>query len=120
MQKRGGGMRKIHLSLLLLLGGCGATSSPDAKIERQCGVIACITSPYLQAKGGSNVIGLPIAAAISKMGSAPTSSVDLGNGSTLMSWNRTQTSNDFGTLSCTENITVMNGVVTDYSGKGHC
>lgn len=112
-------MRIINLSFILLLTGCAATQ-PDDNIKRHCGLIACITSPYLQAKGGSALVGMPVAAAISRMGSAPTSSVDIGNGSTLMSWIRTQSGNDFGTLSCTENITVKNGVVTDYSGQGHC
>ncbi|CAN2536460.1 hypothetical+protein [Methylocapsa aurea] len=38
----------------------------------------------------------------------------------LMSWIKTQDDRDLGLLSCTENLTVKNGLVIDYSGKGHC
>ena len=107
--------------LLVALGSCTANSNTAThdKIERQCGLIGCVSSPYLHAKGSTKLIGTPVASAVSQMGSAPTSSVDLGNGTTLMSWTRNQ-HGDAGMLSCTENVTVKSGTVIDYSGKGHC
>lgn len=110
----------VTLIVIISICSCNSSSKLDQKIDRRCGVIACITSPYLAAKGGSQLIGVPVAAAVATMGSAPTSSVDLGNGSMLMSWIKTQDDRDLGLLSCTENLTVKNGLVIDYSGKGHC
>jgi hypothetical protein len=110
----------LVLPLLMFVGGCTATpNATNDKIERSCGLLGCISSPYLHAKGSASLIGMPLASAVAQMGSAPTSSVDLGNGTTLMSWTRTQT-DDMGLASCTENLTVKNGMVIDYSGKGNC
>ncbi len=101
---------------LPLLQGCSAGSRTPYG-ERSCGLLACITSPYLKAKLGPSMIGQPVSAALSAAG-APDSSYSTDGAETL-TWRREQAYQG-GMLQCSETITARGGVISGYRFNGHC
>lgn len=107
-------LRRAALLIVLSLSAC-------APPHEGCGLIGCITSPYLQARGSAHaLIGYPVATAVSVMGGAPTSQVDLGDGTRAMTWTRSQNDRDFGQLSCSETVIIRGTTINQYSRRGHC
>lgn len=105
-------MRKV----VLLLAALTACAPP----QEGCGLIGCVSSPYLRARGNAGLVGASLASVIAFFGEAPSSSVDIGNGQRVMTWTRSQSDRDMGFLSCSETITVGADRVTGYSRRGNC
>lgn len=97
----------------LLICGCAPQSTPG----QRCGLLGCISSPYTKAKLHPSVVGTPIQAVIRSMG-PPDKSYKDSVGTETISWTRTQHDSGVGTISCTEIITVINGVVSSHSRNG--
>ena len=100
------------------LQGCGPVGEQSPYGTRSCGLIACISSPYLRAKLDPSVIGQPVSVSISKAG-IPDKSFQIQD-TLYLSWERIQDSPDTGLLSCTETITVKNAIIQTYRFDGHC
>lgn len=88
--------------------------------QEGCGLIGCITSPHLRARGSHDLVGVSVANLISVMREAPTSSADIGNNQRVMTWARSQNDRDFGFLSCTETFTTRGDSVVSYDRRGNC
>jgi hypothetical protein len=86
--------------------------------ERNCGVLGCISSPYLQARMDGSVIGKPIATVIQKMG-LPDKTYQDGSVQYL-SWVRMTEDAELGEMRCTETVTVQGGTVASYHFNGNC
>jgi hypothetical protein len=108
-------MKKL-LAAIALTAGITACAPP----QEGCGLIGCITTPYLRARGTLGLQGAPVSEAIMVMGGAPTSNVDIGNGQRVMTWQRDQNDREFGFLSCSETITTEGQRITQYMRRGHC
>lgn len=98
--------------LALLLGGCQPA-------REGCGLIGCVTSPHLQARGRS-LVGSNVVQAISVMGGAPDSSYDIDARTRMLTWSRRQDDRSLGLLICTETLTVTSGTVVARSERGNC
>lgn len=109
-------MALILLGILLDATACTSTDSANTK----CGVIGCVSSPYLKAKGGTGLIGQPVAAAMATMGGAPTSSYQASDGIQTLTWSRVQQDETTGQLACSETLTVKGGLIVGYVADGHC
>lgn len=84
-----------------------------------CGLIGCVSSPYLRARG-QNLIGASISTAIATMGGAPTSTYDINPTTKVATWTRQQSDPSFGFLSCSETLTFNDGAVVNYARNGNC
>lgn len=110
-------MRTIMiLGVMLALAAC----TSEARQHRGCGLLGCLSSPYLQARGSERLIGQPVEQAIAALGGAPDSALDIGDTKRVLTWSRVQTDASVGTLSCTETLIEQDGRVTGYSAEGHC
>ncbi len=107
----------IAATAILALAGC-STDQTTAHGTKRCGLVGCVSSPFLAAKLSPTIIGQPPSAAISRAG-APTDSYSSG-GVDYLTWRREQNDPSLGLLACTETVTVTNGTITDYRFDGHC
>lgn len=112
----------LALAALLALAHCAAPprhqQPPGVSIERSCGLIGCISSPYLAARIGPGIIGAPVTAAVASAG-APSASYRAPDGSETLTWRREQRDGGM-QLACEETITARDGRVATYSARGHC
>lgn len=106
----------IAPAVLIVLSACAAQNeSPYGR--RACGLLACISSPYLKAKLSPSMIGSPVSVALRAAG-APTSSYRNGDEDHLV-WRREQ--RDGAALyTCEERVVASKGVVTSYRFDGNC
>ena len=111
---------RMEVAMKWMVLAATAALSACAPSQNGCGLLACITSPYLRAKAGPGIVGMPLPAAIATMGGAPTSTVESGPGRTFMTWTRTQNDRDTGLLSCNESLEVQAGRVIGWMAQGHC
>ena len=102
----------LTLGLALVLAGCGAP-------REGCGLLGCVSSPYLQARG-TNAIGQSVQSAVAQMGGAPDSAIQINASTSVMTWRRQQYDASLGQLACTETLTAVNGMVLQYSHRGNC
>ena len=101
---------------LIGLTACAAqNNSPYGR--RACGLLACISSPYLKAKLTPSMIGSPVSVALREAG-APTSSYRDGDDDHLV-WRREQRDGS-ALYSCEERIVARRGIITSYRFDGHC
>lgn len=113
----------LVLAAALALAHCGPApapmaSRPGVSINRSCGLLACISSPYLAAKIGPDIIGAPVSLALTRAG-APSASYRGADGTETLSWRRQQQDGGM-QLACEETVTVRGGTVATYSANGHC
>lgn len=110
-------MRTLILAALLLVLGACNTNQTTSHGTKSCGLLGCVSSPYLAAKLSPAMIGQPVSVAMNAAG-APTQSASDGSTS-WYTWRREQ--QDGGSLyACTETITAVDGKITDYRYDGHC
>ena len=101
-----------------LLSACVNPNQTSQYGERRCGLLGCISSPYLKAKFDGSIIGQPVSTAIMKAG-APTSTYS-NSGTDYLTWRREQRDSSFGLLACEEALVVRDSTVRDYRFQGHC
>jgi len=109
------------LAALLALAACGAPprpAQPGVSINRSCGLIGCLSSPYLAARLSPGIIGGPVSLPVSMAG-APTASYRGADGSETLTWRREQRDSGM-QLACEETVTARGGIVATYSANGHC
>ncbi len=109
------------LAASLALAHCGTPPravQAGATVNRSCGLIGCMTSPYLAAKIGPGVIGGPVSLPVSIAG-APSASYRAADGTETLSWRRQQQDGGM-QLACEETVTARGGIVATYSANGHC
>jgi hypothetical protein len=103
----------LALALLaLLLGGC----QPP---REGCGLIGCITTGHVKARG-RDLVGADVRQAIGVMGGAPDSSYRLDARTEVLTWTRQQDDRSFGLFVCTESLTVASGIVVKHAERGSC
>ena len=108
-------MKKLMVVITLALAGCQTVDTAGS----QCGLIGCITSPYLQARG-KNLVGADPATAISTMGGAPQTALQIDANTTVLTWSRQQNTPEAGFLACSETLFFVSGRVARYEKRGHC
>ncbi len=113
----------MRWSLVLLTASAMAACGPVPRQSaggydtRSCGLLACVSSGYLAAKLGPDLLGQPVGAALDRAG-APSATFNVA-GVDYLSWRRQQ--QDGGAVySCEERIQTRGGRVTDYSRSGNC
>lgn len=106
------------VALTVTLTGCGDPNRKTTHGVNACGLLACISSPYLKAKFSPLMIGRHISEAIALAGS-PTSSYKDGAGEEYLTWRRTQEYGG-GILACQELLQVRGTMIVDYRYDGHC
>ena len=85
--------------------------------HRNCGLLGCVSSPYLQAKLGYGIVGRPVGDAIGLAG-APTASVTTGS-VTYLTWRRVQQDRS-ALYVCEETVSVRNNRIGGYRFDGNC
>ena len=101
----------------IALGAAGCQQRDTA--GSQCGLLGCISSPYLAARG-KNLVGADVATAVSTMGGTPSGVLQADATTTIMTWARQQNTPDFGLLACSETLYFQSGRVVKYEKRGHC
>lgn len=110
-------MRKVlSIAAFALLSACGGGYDP----ANGCGLLACTSSPYVQARGNYGLVGSTPMAAMNVMGGAPDSTAPVDAKTTIMTWKRVQQGTEAGTLACAESIAVRDGKIVDYGRRGAC
>lgn len=110
-------MKVSAIACLLALTACANAS--DQYGSRSCGLIGCVSSPYLKAKFSPDIIGAPVASAIAAAGAPDSTYTDPSSGISYLTWRRTQQDGG-GVLSCQEVLTVKDSIVRNYRYDGHC
>ncbi len=111
----------LILAAVLAVAHCAPppmAQQPGVSINRSCGLIGCLSSPYLAAKLSPGIIGGPVSLPVSMAG-APTSSYRAADGTETLSWRRQQQDGGM-QLACEETVTAKGGIVATYSANGHC
>lgn len=111
-------IRFLTVALLLVGGGCTNNRGDEAYGRRACGLLACVSSPYLRAKLSPSIIGQPVGAALTSAG-APTNTYRSGDAEHL-TWRRTQNDASLGMLACEETVRAEKGRIVSYRFDGHC
>ena len=112
-------MRRLLILLPVALSACAAPAGEFGAPRDGCGLLGCISSPHLRARG-AGLHGADMARVISVMGGAPNASIELSATERALTWTRTQQDRDFGTLSCSETLIMRGGVVAGHQTRGNC
>jgi hypothetical protein len=114
----------LSLSGAAILAACmqspsdiAATYGGACTLDQGGGLLGKISSPYVRAKADCSIIGQPVDSALAIL-AAPTNSYTSPGGTQTLTWNRVQSDNSFGTLSCSETVTVAGGTVRSYRQTG--
>jgi hypothetical protein len=85
--------------------------------QPNCGLLGCVSSPFLRAKLGDRVVGRPVSEAVGIAG-APTASVAVGN-ITYLTWRRMQRDGS-ALYVCEETVSVRDSQIGGYRFEGNC
>lgn len=85
--------------------------------QQNCGLLGCVSSPYLKAKLSPDLIGHPVSEAIGLAG-APDNSVPIGN-VTYLTWRRVQRDGS-ALYACQETVSVRDNRIGGYRFEGNC